>query len=78
MGKAKGVRVERVYVQPNGDVLESIADRLATGRLKVAVSRTVPLAEASAALAVVERARGRDRIVLDVGGSARRHAGSGQ
>jgi NADPH:quinone reductase-like Zn-dependent oxidoreductase len=29
MAKAKGVRIERVYVKPDGDVLETIADRLA-------------------------------------------------
>jgi NADPH:quinone reductase-like Zn-dependent oxidoreductase len=68
LAREKGVRVERVFVQPNGEVLEKIADRLGTGKLKVAVSRTVPLAEVSAAHAIVERARGRDRIVLDVTG----------
>jgi NADPH:quinone reductase-like Zn-dependent oxidoreductase len=68
LAREKGVRVERVFVQPNGEALEKIADRLATGRLQVAVSRTVPLAEASAAHAIVEKARGRGRIVLDVTG----------
>jgi len=66
LAREKGVRVERVFVQPNGEALEKIADRLATGRLQVAVSGAVPLAEASAAHAVVEKARGRGRIVLDV------------
>jgi NADPH:quinone reductase-like Zn-dependent oxidoreductase len=68
LAREKGVRVERVFVQPDGEALEKIADRLATGRLQVAVSDAVPLAEASAAHAVVERARGRVRIVLDVTG----------
>jgi NADPH:quinone reductase-like Zn-dependent oxidoreductase len=66
LAREKGVRVERVFVQPNGEALEKIADRLATGRLQVAVSGAVPLAEASAAHAIVERARGHGRIVLDV------------
>jgi NADPH:quinone reductase-like Zn-dependent oxidoreductase len=68
LAREEGVRVERVFVQPNGEALEKIADRLGTGKLKVAVSRTVPLAEVSAAHAIVERARGRGRIVLDVTG----------
>ena len=64
----KGVRVERVFVQPNGEVLERIAERLATGKLQIAVDRTVPLAEASTAHTLVDKARGRGRIVLDVTG----------
>jgi NADPH:quinone reductase-like Zn-dependent oxidoreductase len=64
----KGVRVERVFVQPDGEVLERIADRLARGRLQVADRRTVPLAEAAAAHVVVQRAGGRGRVVLDVRG----------
>ena len=68
LAREKGVRIERVFVQPNGEALEKIADRLATGRLQVAVSGAVPLAEASAAHAVVEEARGSGRIVLDVTG----------
>ena len=55
-------------MQPNGEVLERIAERLATGKLQIAVDRTVPLAEASAAHGLVERARGRGRIVLDIAG----------
>jgi len=66
LAREKGVRVERVFVQPNGEVLEKMADRLATGRLQLAISGTVPLAEASAAHAIVEKARGRGRIVLEV------------
>jgi NADPH:quinone reductase-like Zn-dependent oxidoreductase len=64
----KGVRVERVFVQPNGEVLERIAERLATDKLRIAVDRTVPLAEASAAHVLVERGHGRGRIVLDITG----------
>jgi NADPH:quinone reductase-like Zn-dependent oxidoreductase len=63
--RKKGVRVERVFVQPNGEVLERIAERLATGKLRISVDRTFPLAEASAAHSLVDSARGRGRIVLD-------------
>jgi len=66
LAKAKRVRVERIFVQPDGEVLGQIGERLAAGRLRVAVGRILPLAEASAAHAVVERARGGERIVLDV------------
>jgi NADPH:quinone reductase-like Zn-dependent oxidoreductase len=62
----KGVSVERVFVQPDGEILQEIAVRLATGALQIAVSRTLPLGEASAAHAIVEQAHGRGRIVLDV------------
>jgi NADPH:quinone reductase-like Zn-dependent oxidoreductase len=62
----KGIRVERVFVQPDGAILEKIAARLASGALHVAVSRSQPLAEASAAHVAVEKAHGQNRIVLDV------------
>ena len=42
LAREKGVRIERVFVQPDGEALEKIADRLATGRLQVAVSRGCP------------------------------------
>jgi NADPH:quinone reductase-like Zn-dependent oxidoreductase len=63
--KRKGVRVERVFVQPNGEVLERIAELLATGKLRISVDRTFSLAEASAAHSLIDTARGRGRIVLD-------------
>jgi NADPH:quinone reductase-like Zn-dependent oxidoreductase len=63
---AKSIRVERIFVEPNGEVLEQVAGRLANGELRVTVGRPVPLAEASTAHALVERARGGERIVLDV------------
>jgi NADPH:quinone reductase-like Zn-dependent oxidoreductase len=62
---AKNIRVERIFVGPNGEVLGRLAERLASGELRVAVGRTVPLAEAAAAHSVVERARGGERVVLD-------------
>jgi len=62
----KHVRVERVFVRPNGEALDRVAERLATGSLRIAVDRVLPLAEARAAHAVVDGARGRGRSVLDV------------
>jgi NADPH:quinone reductase-like Zn-dependent oxidoreductase len=62
---ARNIRVERIFVKPDGEVLEQVAGRLASGELRVAVGRTIPLAEASAAHSLVERARGGERIVLD-------------
>jgi NADPH:quinone reductase-like Zn-dependent oxidoreductase len=66
---ANNIRVERIFVEPNGEVLERLAERLASGELRVAVGRTLPLAEAPAAHSLVERARGGERIVLDATGS---------
>jgi NADPH:quinone reductase-like Zn-dependent oxidoreductase len=62
---ARNIRVERIFVEPDGEVLEQVAERLASGELRVAVGRTVSLAEATAAHSLVDRARGGERIVLD-------------
>jgi NADPH:quinone reductase-like Zn-dependent oxidoreductase len=66
---AKSIRVERVFVEPNGTVLEGIAERLGTGRLTIDVDRVLPLKDAAAAHALVDRAKGRGRVVLDVAGA---------
>lgn len=47
--KARGIRIERILVRPDREGLEELAKLAASGKLKVHVAKSFPLAEAGAA-----------------------------
>ncbi|MDH6628726.1 NADPH:quinone reductase-like Zn-dependent oxidoreductase [Streptomyces sp. LBL] len=53
-----------VTAEPSAAVLEQITERIETGRLKVTVKGTYPLAEAAAAHRELEKKRTNGKIVL--------------
>ncbi len=63
-----GVRGEGVMVHPDAAQLTQIAALIDTGKLKPAVTTTLPLAEAARAHELSEAGHVRGKIVLQVGG----------
>lgn len=61
---ARGLRYVWVTAEPSGEVLERITERIETGRLRVTVQRTYPLAEAAAAHRAIEEKRTTGKIIL--------------
>lgn len=61
---ARGLRYVWVTAEPSGEVLERITERIETGRLRVTVQRTYPLAEAAAAHRAIEGKRTTGKIIL--------------
>ncbi|MCX5563163.1 NADP-dependent oxidoreductase [Streptomyces sp. NBC_00038] len=61
---ARGLRYVWVAAEPSGEVLERITERIETGRLRVTVQRTYPLAEAAAAHRAIEEKRTTGKIIL--------------
>ncbi|MFF1675019.1 NADP-dependent oxidoreductase [Streptomyces sp. NPDC058256] len=61
---ARGLRYVWVTAEPSGEVLERINERIETGRLRVTVQRTYPLAEAAAAHRAIEEKRTTGKIIL--------------
>ena len=61
-----GVKALRYTVEPDGSDLTDIAGLVAAGRIKVHVSKTYPLADASEALASVEHGGTVGKVVLAV------------
>ncbi|MDC2957473.1 NADP-dependent oxidoreductase [Streptomyces gilvifuscus] len=61
---ARGLRYVWVTAEPSGEVLERITERIAAGRLRVAVQETYPLAEAAEAHRAIEAKRTTGKIVL--------------
>jgi len=60
----QGVRYVWVTAEPSGQALEPITERIEDGRLRVAVERTYPLAEAAAAHRAIEERRTTGKPVL--------------
>lgn len=63
---ARGIRIGRTYVQPDGAALAEIAPLLADGSLRIAVERVFPLADVAAAHRIGHEGHVRGRLVLDV------------
>ncbi|GGW67235.1 NADP-dependent oxidoreductase [Streptomyces galilaeus] len=61
---ARGLRYAWVTAEPSGQLLKQITDRIEAGRLRVAVQRTYPLAEAVEAHRAIEAKRTTGKIVL--------------
>lgn len=61
---ARALRYVWVTAEPSGEVLERITERIETGRLRVTVQRTYPLAEAAAAHRAIEGKRTTGKIIL--------------
>lgn len=61
---ARGLRYVWVTAEPSGEALERITERIETGRLRVTVQRTYPLAEAAAAHRAIEEKRTTGKIIL--------------
>ncbi|MFE0519364.1 NADP-dependent oxidoreductase [Streptomyces sp. NPDC058954] len=61
---ARGLRYVWVTAEPSGEVLERITERIAAGRLRVAVQETYPLAEAAEAHRAIGAKRTTGKIVL--------------
>jgi NADPH:quinone reductase-like Zn-dependent oxidoreductase len=58
------VRVALVLVEPDGHALEALAELAATGKLRVYINTTLPLADAAKAHEIGERGRTTGKIVL--------------
>ncbi|WP_308440130.1 zinc-binding dehydrogenase [Streptomyces griseosporeus] len=61
---ARGLRYAWVTAEPAGQALEPVTERIETGRLRVAVERTYPLAEAAEAHRAIEAKRTTGKLVL--------------
>ncbi|MFC8517559.1 NADP-dependent oxidoreductase [Streptomyces sp. NPDC057257] len=61
---ARGLRYTWVTAEPSGDLLQQVTGRIETGRLRVQVQRTYPLAEAAEAHRAIEARRTTGKIVL--------------
>jgi NADPH:quinone reductase-like Zn-dependent oxidoreductase len=64
--EAAGVRLVRHLVQPDAPGLTRLAELAATGGLRVAVERVLPLEQAAAAHQLGERGRTQGKLVLSV------------
>lgn len=64
LAAAGGVRTESMLVEPDHTALRGLADLLASGRLKVHVEQTFPLAEAGKAHELGETGRVTGKLVL--------------
>lgn len=60
----EGVKFETVWVEPDAEGLERLADDLAAGRLVTRVAEVIPLAEASRAHALAERGGTHGKLLL--------------
>lgn len=60
----RGVRAGYVFVQPSADQLQSIATMIDAGKLRVEVSKVLPLAQAAEAQALSQSGHVRGKIVL--------------
>ena len=56
-----------MFVRPDGGQLELLGALATAGRLRVEVSRELPLTEAGAAMELVARGHGRGKVVITVG-----------
>ncbi|MEU2062694.1 NADP-dependent oxidoreductase [Streptomyces sp. NPDC013455] len=61
---SRGLRYTWVTAEPSGRLLEQITERIEAGRLRVAVQRVLPLAEAAEAHRTIEAKRTTGKIVL--------------
>jgi NADPH:quinone reductase len=64
----QGVKFETVWVEPDAEGLERLADDLAAGRLATRVAEVIPLTEACRAHALAERGGTRGKLVLATAG----------
>ncbi|HXS43905.1 MAG TPA: NADP-dependent oxidoreductase [Solirubrobacteraceae bacterium] len=62
----RGRRATGILVEPDGAALESLAELVAEGRLRVELAEALPLAAAARAHEIGERGRTRGKLVLDV------------
>jgi len=62
----RGRRATGILVEPEGAALESLAELVAEGRLRVELAEALPLAAAARAHEIGERGRTRGKLVLDV------------
>ncbi|WP_143663617.1 zinc-binding dehydrogenase, partial [Streptomyces sp. NRRL B-24085] len=60
----RGLRYVWVTAEPSGELLSGITERIEAGRLRVAVERSCPLAEAAAAHRAIEEKRTTGKLVL--------------
>ncbi|KKD07055.1 NADP-dependent oxidoreductase [Streptomyces sp. WM6386] len=60
----RGLRYVWVTAEPSGELMSAITERIEAGRLRVAVERTYPLAEAAAAHRAIEEKRTTGKLVL--------------
>jgi NADPH:quinone reductase-like Zn-dependent oxidoreductase len=66
-GAPDGVRVGRIFGRPSGRRLAELTRLVDAGQLRIEVQEAYPLAEASAAHAVIEAGHVRGKLVLTVG-----------
>lgn len=62
----RGVRLTSILVEPDHCALESVVDLVTAGELKVEVTRTFPMAEASTAHEAIESGHTQGKLVLTV------------
>ncbi len=67
LAAARSIRIERYVAKPNSGDLARFATMIDAGRLRMAVAKTFPLAEAQAATRLLENDHPRGKVLLTMG-----------